>query len=78
MESKRMKNATRCVNIIEWSLMLFISATTSTPNCISLPSEKLETTMEPQTEGNTDISVNSCPAHTGMAIIVEELGGGAV
>lgn len=56
--------------------MLFISATTSTPNCISLPLEKLETTMEPQTEGNTDISVNSCPAHTGMAS--NKLGGGAV
>lgn len=27
--------------------------------------------MEPQTEGNTDISVNSCPAHTGTAMSVE-------
>lgn len=27
--------------------------------------------MEPQSEGNADISENSCPAHTGTVIIVE-------
>lgn len=30
--------------------------------------------MEPQSEGNADISVNGCTAHTGTAIIMEVTG----
>lgn len=43
-------------------------------DCVSLPSGKLGTTVEPQSEGNADISVNSCTAHTGTVIIVEVTG----
>lgn len=46
------------------SLTGLIRATLLPTDCISLPSGKLKTTMEPQFEGNADISAKSCTAHT--------------
>lgn len=49
------ENATRCVNI----MVLLVAALLPT-ECISLPHGKQGTRKEPQSEGNADISGNTC------------------